>query len=148
MFMSSRLSSSDKKRLLVCLLLIIGSTLFWSSFDQQPTSFNLFADRYTDLEVMGFHIPSIWFQSLNPLFILLLAPIISILWVKLGTKGLEPNSMVKFALGMLLAAAGFGLMIMASKKVKRGFSTAISSTSSPMAMKPGLAPSQANLTTI
>src|SRR5690606_5062251 len=117
MFMSSRLSSSDKKRLLVCLLLIIGSTLFWSSFDQQPTSFNLFADRYTDLEVMGFHIPSIWFQSLNPLFILLLAPIISILWVKLGAKGLEPNSMVKFALGMLLAAAGFGLMIMASKSI-------------------------------
>ena len=115
--MSSRLSSSDKKRLLVCLLLIIGSTLFWSSFDQQPTSFNLFADRYTDLEVMGFHIPSIWFQSLNPLFILLLAPIISILWVKLGAKGLEPNSMVKFALGMLLAAAGFGLMIMASKSI-------------------------------
>jgi POT family proton-dependent oligopeptide transporter len=117
MFISPRLSSADKKRLLVCFLLIIGSTLFWSSFDQQPTSFNLFADRYTDLEVLGFDIPSIWFQSLNPLFILLLAPLISILWVKLGAKGLEPNSMVKFAIGMLLAAAGFGLMIMASKSI-------------------------------
>lgn len=115
MFISPKLDKTDKLRLLICFILIIGSTLFWSSFEQQPTSFNLFADRYTDLEVMGFNIPSIWFQSLNPLFILILAPIISIIWVKLGNKGLEPSSMAKFALGMLLAAAGFGLMIMASK---------------------------------
>lgn len=120
MFLSPKLSGADKKRLLVCLLLITGSTLFWSSFDQQPTSFNLFADRYTDLDVMGFHIPSIWFQSLNPLFILLLAPIVSVIWIKLGAKGLEPNSMVKFAIGMLLAAAGFGLMVMASKSILGG----------------------------
>lgn len=85
--------------------------------EQQPTSFNLFADRYTDLNVLGFEVPSIWFQSLNPLFILILAPIISIVWVKLANRGLEPNSMVKFALGMLFAAAGFALMIFASKSI-------------------------------
>lgn len=117
MFVSPRLNAADKKRLLVCFLLIIGSVLFWSSFEQQPTSFNLFADGYTDLDVMGFSIPSIWFQSLNPLFILLLAPIVSIIWVKLADRNLEPNSMVKFAIGMLLAAAGFGLMVMASKSI-------------------------------
>lgn len=117
MFISPRLDKTDKLRLLICFILIIGSTLFWSSFEQQPTSFNLFADRYTDLNVLGFEIPSIWFQSLNPLFILLLAPIISIIWVKLGNRGVEPSSMVKFALGMLLAAAGFGLMIVASKSI-------------------------------
>ena len=103
--------------MLICFILIIGSTLFWSSFEQQPTSFNLFADNYTDLDVLGFQVPSIWFQSLNPLFILLLAPIVSIIWVKLGNRGVEPSSMVKFALGMLLAAAGFGLMILASKSI-------------------------------
>jgi len=117
MFLSPRLDKTDKLRLLICLILIIGSTLFWSSFEQQPTSFNLFADRYTDLNVLGFEIPSIWFQSLNPLFILLLAPIVSIIWVKLGKRGLEPNSMMKFAMGMLLAAAGFALMIFAAKIV-------------------------------
>jgi len=117
MFISPRLDKTDKLRLLICFILIIGSTLFWSSFEQQPTSFNLFADRYTDLNVLGFEVPSIWFQSLNPLFILLLAPIVSIIWVKLGNRGLEPSSMVKFALGMLLAAAGFGLMIIASKSI-------------------------------
>ncbi len=117
MFISPRLDKTDKLRLLICFILIIGSTLFWSSFEQQPTSFNLFADRYTDLNVLGFEIPSIWFQSLNPLFILILAPIISIVWVKLANRGLEPNSMVKFALGMLLAAAGFALMIFASKSI-------------------------------
>ena len=117
MFISPRLDKTDKLRLLICFILIIGSTLFWSSFEQQPTSFNLFADRYTDLNVLGFEIPSIWFQSLNPLFILILAPIVSIIWVKLGNRGLEPNSMAKFALGMLLAAAGFALMIFASKSI-------------------------------
>ncbi|WP_227430879.1 peptide MFS transporter [Psychrobacter sp. I-STPA6b] len=117
MLLSPKLSKVDKSRLLVCFLLIVSSTLFWSSFEQQPTSFNLFADRYTDLEVMGFHIPSIWFQSLNPLFILLLAPIVSIVWVKLGERHIEPSSMVKFAMGMLLAAAGFGLMVLATKSV-------------------------------
>lgn len=117
MFISPKLDKTDKLRLLICFVLIIGSTLFWSSFEQQPTSFNLFADRYTDLNVLGFEVPSIWFQSLNPLFILMLAPIVSIIWVKLGNRGLEPNSMVKFSLGMLLAAAGFALMIFASKIV-------------------------------
>ena len=117
LFITPKLDKSDKVRLLICFLLIVGSTLFWSSFEQQPTSFNLFADRYTDLEVMGFSIPSIWFQSLNPLFILLLAPIVSIIWVKLGDRGYEPSSMAKFAMGMLLAAVGFGLMIMASQLV-------------------------------
>ncbi|MGE6331347.1 peptide MFS transporter [Psychrobacter pacificensis] len=117
MFISPRLDKTDKLRLLICFILIIGSTLFWSSFEQQPTSFNLFADRYTDLNVLGFEIPSIWFQSLNPLFILILAPIVSIIWVKLGNRGLEPSSMAKFALGMLLAAAGFALMIFASKSI-------------------------------
>jgi len=117
MFVSPRLDKTDKLRLLTCFILIIGSTLFWSSFEQQPTSFNLFADRYTDLNVLGFEIPSIWFQSLNPLFILLLAPIVSIVWIKLANRGLEPNSMVKFALGMLLTAAGFLLMIFASKSI-------------------------------
>lgn len=117
MFISPRLDKTDKLRLLICFILIIGSTLFWSSFEQQPTSFNLFADRYTDLNVLGFEIPSIWFQSLNPLFILLLAPIVSIVWVKLANRGLEPSSMAKFAMGMLLAAAGFALMIFASKSI-------------------------------
>ncbi|MEC5210592.1 POT family proton-dependent oligopeptide transporter [Psychrobacter sp. PL15] len=117
MFISPRLDKTDKLRLLICFILIIGSTLFWSSFEQQPTSFNLFADNYTDLNVLGFEIPSIWFQSLNPLFILMLAPIASILWVKLGNRNLEPSSMTKFALGMLLAAAGFALMIFASKSI-------------------------------
>ncbi|WP_440465389.1 peptide MFS transporter [Psychrobacter sp. ASPA161_6] len=117
MFISPRLDKTDKLRLLICFILIIGSTLFWSSFEQQPTSFNLFADRYTDLNVLGFEVPSIWFQSLNPLFILILAPIVSIIWVKLANRGLEPSSMAKFALGMLLAAAGFALMIFASKSI-------------------------------
>lgn len=126
MFISPKLDKTDKLRLLICFILIIGSTLFWSSFEQQPTSFNLFADRYTDLNILGFTVPSIWFQSLNPIFILMLAPIVSVIWVWLGKRNLEPNSMAKFSLGMLLAAAGFGLMIMASKLVVANPDTLVS----------------------
>lgn len=116
-FASSKFTKAEKMRLLVCFLLLVGSTFFWSSFEQQPTSFNLFAERYTDLQAFGMQIPSVWFQSLNPLFVLLCAPLVSIMWVKLATKNIIPNSMVKFALAMFLAAAGFVLMIIATQGV-------------------------------
>lgn len=116
-FLSASFTKAEKLRLLVCFLLLVGSTFFWSSFEQQPTSFNLFAERYTDLQMLGFKIPSVWFQSLNPLFVLIFAPVVSVLWIKLANKNIRPNSMVKFAMGMFLAAAGFVLMIIASQGV-------------------------------
>ncbi|MFA9486196.1 MULTISPECIES: peptide MFS transporter [unclassified Moraxella] len=116
-FVSPVFTKPEKLRLLVCFLLVVGSTFFWSSFEQQPTSFNLFAERYTDLNAFGMKIPTVWFQSLNSLFILVFAPIVSIMWVRLAAKKIQPNSMVKFALGMFFAAAGFVLMIIASQGV-------------------------------
>lgn len=117
LFLSSRFDKGEKLRLLVCFLLVLGSMFFWSSFEQQPTSFNLFADRYTELKMFGFDIPSIWFQSLNPLFILIFAPVLSIIWVKLAARGINPSSMTKFALGMFFAGLGSVLMMFASQAV-------------------------------
>ncbi|MBE9577969.1 MULTISPECIES: peptide MFS transporter [Moraxella] len=119
-FLSSRFVKAEKMRLLVCFFLIVGASLFWSSFEQQPASFNLFAERYTDRSLGGFNIPTVWFQSLNPIFILLFAPLVSMLWIKLGKRHKNPNSMTKFALGMLLASVAFAIMIMASKMIVAG----------------------------
>ncbi|MDU8924576.1 peptide MFS transporter [Pasteurellaceae bacterium LIM206] len=117
LFLSPKFNRDEKIRLLVCFLLIIGASLFWSSFDQQATSFNLFADRYVDRELFGFTIPTVWFQSIGSIFIVLFAPLMSLVWLKLARRGINPNSMIKFALGMLFAAACFGLMIIATQDV-------------------------------
>lgn len=119
-FVSSRFDKADKMRLLVCFFLIIGASLFWSSFEQQPASFNLFAERYTDRDLGGFSVPTVWFQSLNPIFIILFAPVVSAMWIKLGKRQQNPNSMTKFALGMLVAAVAFAIMIGASKLIVGG----------------------------
>lgn len=119
-FLSLRFDKADKIRLLVCFFLIIGASLFWSSFEQQPASFNLFAERYTDRHLGDFSIPTVWFQSLNPIFIILFAPVVSMVWIKLGKHHKNPNSMTKFALGMLIAAVAFAIMIGASQLIVSG----------------------------
>lgn len=119
-FITPSFSKGEKVRLLVCFLLIIGASLFWSSFEQQPTSFNLFAERYTNRTLFDFEIPTVWFQALNSIFVILLAPVVGWIWVKLASRNLNPSSMVKFALGMLFAAASFAVMTVATNHVIAG----------------------------
>lgn len=122
-FLSSRFDKMEKMRFVVSFFLIIGASLFWSSFEQQPASFNLFADRYVDRNLAGYSVPTVWFQSLNPIFIVAFAPVISMIWMKLGKRNKNPNVMTKFALGMFLAAGAFAIMVMASKFVVAGNSS-------------------------
>src|SRR5256714_798913 len=72
------------------------------------------------LEVGGWAIPAIWFQSVNSLFIILLAPLFAALWVTMARRGMELSSPAKFAIGLLLAGIGFALMIFAANLVVRG----------------------------
>ena len=95
----------------IMLLLVIITALI------SPTSFNLFANDYTDRMVMGFEIPTVWFQSINALFIILLAPVFSWAWPALAKKKIQPSSITKFVIGILCAAAGFGVMMLAAQHV-------------------------------
>ncbi len=70
---------------------------------------NIYTQQYTDRMIGGFEVPAAWFQSLNPFFIITLAPVLAVLWVKLGKR--EPNSPVKFALAMFFLALGFLCMV-------------------------------------
>ncbi len=101
------LDTVEKKRVFVIFLLFAGAAIFWSGFEQAASSFNLFARERTDRIVFGEEFPTAWFQSVNPTFIILLAPVFASLWVGLSNRNREPSLPVKFGLGLVLVAAGF-----------------------------------------
>ena len=103
--MQDRLSIDDWKRLVVIMVLFTFSTLFWMGFEQAATSLNLFAEKLTDTSIFGYHFPASWLQTVNPAFIIILAPVFAWLWVYLGKK--QPTDAVKFSVGLLFAGLGF-----------------------------------------
>lgn len=100
-----RLSIPEKKRVVYVFLLFIGSALFWSGFEQAGSSLNLFAERLTDRFVFGWEAPASWLQSVNPMFLIILAPVVGSLWVWLGER--DPSIPVKFGAGLTLLGSGF-----------------------------------------
>src|SRR4029079_5681047 len=76
---------------------------------QAGSTLNLFADRYTRLEGFGFTFPSSWFQSWQPFFVIVLAPVFGWMWVRLGRK--EPSSPAKFAIGLIFLSLSFLLLV-------------------------------------
>lgn len=117
LFAFAGLSRKERARLLVCFILLISAAFFWSAFEQKPTSFNLFANDYTNRMVGDFEIPAVWFQSINALFIILLAPVFSWARPALARNNVRPSSITKFVIGILCAAGGFGLMMLAAQNV-------------------------------
>ena len=92
LFAFAGLSRKERARLLVCFILLISAAFFWSAFEQKPTSFNLFANDYTNRMVGDFEIPAVWFQSINALFIILLAPVFSWASPALARNNVRPSS--------------------------------------------------------
>lgn len=113
----SQLQKSERKNMFVFIILLCAAAIFWSAFEQKPTTFNLFANDYTDRIIFGWEIPTTWFQSLNALFIIIFAPIASYIWLMLAKKDLEISSIAKFGIGVGLAGVGFGIMMLASMLV-------------------------------
>jgi proton-dependent oligopeptide transporter, POT family len=114
------LTSVEKKRVVVIFLLFAGAATFWTGFEQAGSSLNIFGERYTDRNVMGFVFPAGWFQSVQPFFIITLSPFLGYLWIKLAAKNLNPSTPVKFAFGLFLMAIGFWVMVGAAHVVAHG----------------------------
>ena len=110
--MQDKLTISDWKRLGIIIILFLFAALFWAGFEQAGSSFNLFAEQLTDRVVGTFEVPAAWFQSINAIMIVALAPLFSIMWVKWGKK--QPNDVFKFGLGLFFLALGFVVMAYAS----------------------------------
>ena len=103
----------ERQRTLAVIALFVFATLFWAGFEQAGSSLNLFADQLTRNSFLGYDFPSSWFQSVQPLFIILLAPAFAWLWIRLGTR--EPSSPAKFAYGLLFVGLGFLAMVIAAQ---------------------------------
>ncbi|HAS6347872.1 peptide MFS transporter [Vibrio sp. IRLE0018] len=103
------LSKEEVDRIKVILVMSLFTIVFWAGFEQAGGLMNIYTQQYTDRMIGGFEVPAAWFQSLNPFFIITLAPLLAVLWVKLGKR--EPNSPVKFALAMFFLALGFLCMV-------------------------------------
>jgi POT family proton-dependent oligopeptide transporter len=116
-FVFGKLSGDERKRVAVIVVLFAFAAIFWSAFEQAPTSLNLFARDFTDRTLGGFTIPATWFQSVNPLMIILFAPAVAGLWVGLAKRGGDLSSPAKFSLGLFLAGIGFVIMIFAANAV-------------------------------
>ncbi|MSV31834.1 MAG: MFS transporter [Bryobacterales bacterium] len=99
----------ERKNIAVILCLSIASAVFWSLFEQAGSTLNLFADEKTRNEVLGMAYPSSWFQSVNSIWLLALAPLFSLLWIKLGPR--EPSVPAKFAMGLLFVGLGFLILV-------------------------------------
>ena len=106
------LERRDVLRVVVIFILFVFSVIFWMSFEQAATSLTLFADKLTRLNLFGFRFPSSWYQSVQPTFVVLLAPVFAAIWVKLGRR--DPSSPMKFALGLFFAALAFAVVAFAS----------------------------------
>jgi POT family proton-dependent oligopeptide transporter len=117
LFAVGKLTGGEKRRMAVIFVLFVFASIFWAAFEQAPTSLNLFAKDFTDRTFFGYEVPALWFQSINSLFIIVFAPIFAGLWVWMAKKNWELSSPTKFALGLLFAAIGFGLMIPAANIV-------------------------------
>ncbi len=96
-----------KKRLMVIFWLFLLAAVFWSGFEQAGSSMNLFARDLTDRVFFGWEMPTTWLQNVNPIFIVILAPVFGWLWTWLAMRDANPSIPMKFALGLLGLAAGF-----------------------------------------
>jgi POT family proton-dependent oligopeptide transporter len=104
-----RYTAEEWKRMLAVVVFFVFATLFWGAYEQAGSTLNLFADRYTRLEVLGFSFPSSWFQSVQPIFVILLAPVFAWIWMKLGPR--EPSAPVKFAIGLFFMGLAFLVLV-------------------------------------
>ncbi|HEU4681743.1 MAG TPA: peptide MFS transporter [Gemmatimonadales bacterium] len=118
MFTVAKWTPAERKRLIVVLVLFLAAAVFWSVFEQQGSTLNLFAERNTNTTIFGYRFPASWFQSLNALFIITLAPVFAWLWIRLGSK--DPPELVKFTAGLVLAGLGFGVLILAAEAAESG----------------------------
>ena len=113
-----RLTPAERGRVGVIAVCFMASAVFWSGFEQAGSSMNLFAERLTDRGVLGWEMPASWLQSVNALFIILLAPVFSAVWLYLGSR--SPSIPVKFAYGLVQLGLGFLVMAWASMYTGNG----------------------------
>jgi POT family proton-dependent oligopeptide transporter len=131
LFFFAGLSRAERGRVWVMVALFAASAMFWAGYEQTGASFNLFAERYTNLLLHGswpmawsWDVPAGVLQAVNPVLVVLLAPVFAALWLFLGRRQADPVPPVKFGAGLLFMGLGFLVMYFASHYVLAGFKVA------------------------
>ena len=114
------LTRAERSRVFAVMALFAASTVFWMAYMQMFDSFTLFAQRYTDRHIFGWNMPAGDMQTVDPFFIIALAPVFAALWVRLGARSRDLSSPAKFAWGLLLMAAAMLVMYVAALRVMHG----------------------------
>jgi proton-dependent oligopeptide transporter, POT family len=112
-------SREQWERMCVILIISLYSILFWMGLEQGGGTLNLFADQRTDRTLFGYEFPASWYQAVNPLGVIVLAPIFSILWTTLDRTRFKINSVAKMGIGLLLLGVGMVVMMI----IDRGATT-------------------------
>ncbi|SDM17900.1 peptide MFS transporter [Chryseobacterium taihuense] len=101
--------AQEKQRITVIFILFLFAVFFWAGFEQAGSSLSLYTDKFIDRNLFGYEIPTSWFQSVNPIFIVLLAPLFAMFWSsKIGSKISTP---IKMGVGMVILGIGFWFML-------------------------------------
>jgi POT family proton-dependent oligopeptide transporter len=120
LYLSPGWTPRERKQNVVVGVLFLAAALFWSEFEQAGSTLNLFADRNSHNSVFGWEFPSTFYQSLNSLYIFMLAPVFAWLWIFLGRRGKEPASGAKFGIGLVLVGAGFAVLAWGAVLAEQG----------------------------
>jgi len=116
----SKVDKEDRARVIALLLVCMGSIAFWSIYEQQGNTLQLWADEKTNWSFFGLDIPSTWYQSFNPFMIFIFAPFLDLWWEKRSKKGHKSSSIRKMGIGSVLCGAAYIVMILAAQAVGEG----------------------------
>jgi POT family proton-dependent oligopeptide transporter len=123
LFRQPNLRVVDKHRLRAFLYLFLAAVVFWAIYDQSGSTINEFAAKFTQTDLGFFNVPVSWLQSINPVFIIIFAPIFAVIWTKLGSRA--PSTPIKFAMAIFGVGLSFLLMIPAALQAEDGQKSAM-----------------------
>ncbi len=119
------LTKIEKQRISVIYMIAFFVIFFWAAFEQAGASLTYFADEQTNRDIFGWTMPASYFQSFNPVFVVAFAPLMSWLWMKLGSKNNEPASPTKQAMGLFLLSVGYLVIALGVRGVEPGVKVSI-----------------------
>ncbi|MFJ3925435.1 peptide MFS transporter [Streptomyces sp. NPDC090022] len=101
------LTAVEQTRMSAYIWFFVAAAVFWMIYDQGGSTLSLFGDKNSERSLFGWEVPTTIFQSLNPLFVVALAPVFAAVWVALARRNREPSTIVKFSAALIIVGASF-----------------------------------------
>jgi POT family proton-dependent oligopeptide transporter len=119
-FATQKLDVSEGKRVWAIIIIFVATTVFYTGYEGQGSSLNIFADKYTDMFIGSFEMPAGWLQSFPAIFVVIFVPVFAAIWIGAAKKNINISTPVKMSMGLIFMALGYVVMIGASKIVIGG----------------------------